>query len=75
MNLRVLPRKKNVFEQGYSVMTVDFDYDVDQNSDRTGKAFHILFCDPEEEEWECYPRTHYFFACWITTVTSTKWWE
>ncbi|MFC4451901.1 hypothetical protein [Halorussus aquaticus] len=51
--------KGNLFERDYSIVAVDFDYDVDRNSDGTGKPFHVLFCDSEGEERKCYPRTHY----------------
>lgn len=50
---------RDLFERGYSVVTVDFDYDVDRNPDGTGKPFHVLFCGSEGEERKCYPRTHY----------------
>ena len=50
---------RNLFERDYSVVAVDFDYDVDRNLDGTGKPFHIRFRDPEEVERKCYPRTHY----------------
>lgn len=50
---------RNLFERGYSVVTVAFDYDVDRNPDGTGKPFHVLFCDSEGGERKCHPRTHY----------------
>lgn len=50
---------RDFFERGYSVVGVDFDYDVDRNPDGTGKPFHVLFCDSLGEERKCYPRTHY----------------
>lgn len=50
---------RDLFERGYSVITVDFDYDVDQNPDGTGKPFHLLFHDSEGEKRKCYSRTHY----------------
>ncbi|MDL0129239.1 hypothetical protein [Halobacterium salinarum] len=50
---------RDLFDSDYSVVAVDFDYDVDRNPDGTGKPFHVLFCDSEGEEKKCYPRTHY----------------
>jgi len=50
---------RDLFECDYSVVAVDFDYDVDRNPDGTGKPFHVLFRDSEEDERKCYPRTHY----------------
>ncbi|WP_133412121.1 hypothetical protein [Halalkaliarchaeum desulfuricum] len=50
---------RDLFEDDYSVVGVDIDYDVDRNPDGTGKPFHVLFCDSEGEERKCYPRTHY----------------
>jgi hypothetical protein len=50
---------RGLFESDYSVVSVDFDYDVNRNPDGTGKPFHVLFCDFEGEKRKCYPRTHY----------------
>ncbi|MFC7028537.1 hypothetical protein ACFQH8_16130 [Halomicroarcula sp. GCM10025710] len=50
---------KDLFELGYSVRAVEFEYNVDRNPDGTGKPFHILFRGTEGEERKCYPRTHY----------------
>ncbi|WP_066415292.1 hypothetical protein [Halorubrum aethiopicum] len=50
---------RDLFEGDYSVVAVDFDYDVDPNPDGTGKTFHVLFCDSVGKERKCYPRAHY----------------
>jgi len=53
---------RDFFKRGYSVVAVNFDYEVDRNPDGTGKPFHVLFYNSEGEERKCYSRTHYLLG-------------